>query len=98
MIINWIRAKRAEYKVKAIFYRTILGIIDNQDKISEYIGLATRLFNELSSVPQSELTDKFVEALSEIIHERNEEKRAENEGEVDGDYELDNVDFSDKDE
>lgn len=92
MIINWIRAKKAEYKVKAIFYNMILSLIGNQDKISDYINIVSKLFDELSNVSQDELVDKFVETMSGIIHERNEENRAYNE------YGVGNVEFGDKDE
>lgn len=74
MLINWYRAKKAEFKVKAIFYGTIASIIDNQKPIIE---MAQALFTELKDVPVEQLRSELVEKIAELIHEEN--KKADEE-------------------
>ena len=74
MLINWYKAKKAELKVKAMFYGVIAGIIDDQQPIVNMIQL---LFAELKDVPTEQLKDELVGKIAELIHEEN--KKADNE-------------------
>ena len=73
MLINWCRAKKAELKVKAMFWGILAGIIDNQKSIIDMIG---RLYNELKGVSPEELRSEFINKMAEIIHAERENERA----------------------
>ena len=72
-MIEYITYKKNEWKVKAMFYRTIIQIMDNQDEIKDMLDLVKRLYEELKDVPTEDLQKEFVSKLAEIIH--NEEKK-----------------------
>ena len=74
MLKKYITYKKNEWKVKAIFYGTIIQIMDNQDEIKDMINLVKRLYEELKDVPTEDLQKKFVSALAEIIHNENTKK------------------------
>ena len=67
-MIEYITYKKNEWKVKAMFYRTIIQIMDNQDEIKDTLDLVKRLYGELKDVPTEDLQKEFVSALAEIIH------------------------------
>ena len=67
-MIEYITYKKNEWKVKAMFYRTIIQIMDNQDEIKDMLDLVKRLYGELKDVPTEDLQKEFVSALAEIIH------------------------------
>lgn len=67
-MINFIRMKRAEWKVKAMFYGTIAALIDNQKEIVE---LLQKMYVALKDVSADELQKEFISKLAEIIHEDN---------------------------
>ena len=67
-MIEYITYKKNEWKIKAMFYRTIIQIMDNQDEIKDMLDLAKRLYEELKDVPTEDLQKEFVSALAEIIH------------------------------
>lgn len=67
-MINFIRMKRAEWKIKAMFYGTIVTLIDNQKEIVE---LLQKMYIALKDVPADELQKEFISKLAEIIHEGN---------------------------
>lgn len=67
-MINFIRMKRAEWKIKAIFYGTIATLIDNQKEIVE---LLQKMYIALKDVSADELQKEFINKLAEIIHEDN---------------------------
>ena len=73
MLKKYITYKKNEWKVKAMFYGTIIQIMDNQDEIKNMLDLVKRLYEELKDVPTEDLQKEFVSALAEIIH--NEEKK-----------------------
>ena len=73
MITYFIKMKKNEWKVKAMFYGTIIQIMDNQDEIKDMLDLVKRLYEELKNVPTEDLQKEFVGKLAEIIH--NEEKK-----------------------
>lgn len=76
MLINWYRAKKAELKVKAMFWGMLADIIDNQKPIIDMIG---GLYNELKGVSPEELRSEFISKMAEIIHNERENERADEE-------------------
>ena len=68
MFTYFIKMKKNELKVKAMFYGTIIQIMDNQDEIKDMIDLVKRLYEELKDVPTEDLQKEFVSKLAEIIH------------------------------
>ena len=74
MLINWYKAKKAEFKVKAMFYGAIAGIIDNQKPIVE---MAKNLFAELKDVPPEQLRGEFIDRVVELVHEDNKNTNEE---------------------
>ena len=73
MLKKYIKYKKNEWTVKAMFYGTIVQLMDNQDEIKDMLDLVKRLYEELKDVPTEDLQKEFVSALAEIIH--NEEKK-----------------------
>ena len=73
-MIEYITYKKNEWKVKAMFYRTIIQIMDNQDEIKDMLDLVKRLYEELKDVPTEDLQKEFVSKLAEIIHNENPKK------------------------
>ena len=67
-MIEYITYKKNEWKVKAMFYGTIIQIMDNQDEIKDMLDLVKRLYEELKDVPTEDLQKEFVSKLAEIIH------------------------------
>ena len=47
-MINYFRMKKAEWKIKATLFGTIVGIIDNQEEI---LNLFQKMFIALKDVP-----------------------------------------------
>lgn len=76
MLINWYKAKKAELKVKAMFWGILAGIVDNQKSIVDMIG---GLYNELKGVSAEELRSEFISKMAEIIHAERENERADEE-------------------
>ena len=74
MLKKYITYKKNEWTVKAIFYGTIIQIMDNQDEIKDMLDLVKRLYEELKDVPTEDLQKEFVSKLSEIIHNENPKK------------------------
>ena len=70
-MINYFRMKKAEWKIKAMFYGTIAALIDNQKDI---IGLLKKMYTVLKDVPAEELQKEFISKLAEIIHEEGKDK------------------------
>ena len=73
MLKKYITYKKNEWKVKAMFYGTIIQIMDNQDEIKDMINLVKKLYEELKDIPAEDLQKEFVGKLAESIH--NEEKK-----------------------
>ena len=70
-MINFIRMKKAEWKVKAIVYGTIATLIDNQ---KEVFVLLQKMYTALKDVSAEELQKEFISKLAEIIHEEGKDK------------------------
>ena len=73
MITYFIKMKKNEWKVKAMFYGTIIQIMDNQDEIKDMLDLVKRLYEELKNVHTEDLQKEFVSKLAEIIHNEQSE-------------------------
>ena len=72
-MIEYITYKKNEWKVKTMFYGTIVQIMDNQDEIKDILDLVKRLYEELKDVPTEDLQKEFVSKLAEIIHDEQSE-------------------------
>ncbi len=70
-MINFIRMKRNEWKVKAMFYATIAALFDNQKEILEMLQ---KMYVSLKDVPAEELQKELIAKLAEIIHNENKDK------------------------
>lgn len=70
-MINYFRMKKAEWKIKAILFGVIVGIIDNQEEI---LNLFQKMFIALKDVPTEDLQKELVAKLAEIIHAENKDK------------------------
>ena len=68
MFTYFIKMKKNEWKVKAMFYGTIVQIMDNQDEIKDILDLVKRLYEELKDVPTEDLQKEFISKLAELIH------------------------------
>ena len=71
MIRNYIKMKKAEWKIKAMFYGTIATLIDNQ---KELLTMLQKMYTALKDVPAEELQKEFISKLAEIIHEEGKDK------------------------
>lgn len=70
-MINYIRYKRNEWKVKAMFYGMIVGFMNEQEDIIGIIKLVKYLYGALKDVPMEDLQKELVTAITTIIHEEN---------------------------
>lgn len=70
-MINFIRMKRNEWKVKAMFYAAIAALFDNQKEILEMLQ---KMYVSLKDVPAEELQKELIAKLAEIIHNENKDK------------------------
>ena len=73
-MFSYLKMKKNEWKVKAMFYGAIAQLMDNQDEIEDMIGLVKKLYNELKDVPVEDLQQKFISALAEIVHNENKKE------------------------
>ncbi|EOS34987.1 hypothetical protein C804_01113 [Lachnospiraceae bacterium A4] len=67
-MINYIRMKRAEWKIKATLYNAIAAFIDNQKEILE---LLQKIYIAFKDVSAEDLQKEFISKLAEIIHNDN---------------------------
>lgn len=67
-MINFIKMKRAEWKIKAFVYCTIANIMDNQ---KELICFLQKMYTSLKDVPADEFQSKIISKLDDIIHSEN---------------------------
>ena len=67
----YLKMKKNEWKVKAMFYGTIAALIDNQKDV---LALLQKMYTALKDVSAEELQREFVNKLAEIIHEENTDK------------------------
>lgn len=64
-MINYIKMKRNEWKVRAAFYSAVAAVIDNQ---KEVLALLQKMYAALKDVPTEELQEELVSRLAEMIH------------------------------
>ena len=67
-MIYYIRMKKNEWKLKAMFFGAIVTMINNQKDILELIQ---KIYIALKDVPAEELQKEFISKLTYIIHEEN---------------------------
>ena len=70
-MINFIRMKKAEWRIKEMFYGAITTILDNQKEILDFIQA---MYIALKDLPAEELQKEFISKLAEIVHEENKDK------------------------
>lgn len=70
-MINYIRMKRVEWKIKATLYNAIIALIDNQKEILELLQKVYIAFKDVSA---EDLQKEFISKLAEIIHNDNKGK------------------------
>lgn len=75
MLINWYRAKKAELKVKSLFYGTIASFVDNK---SGRLQTILNLIDSVKGLTGEELRTEFISGLAGIIHDEAELARQEN--------------------
>lgn len=71
MIRNYIKTKKAEWKIKATVYGAIAALIDSQ---KELLSMIQKLYIALKDVPAEELQEEFISKLAEVIHKDNADK------------------------
>lgn len=64
-MITYFKMKYAEWKVKAMFYSTIAGIIDNHKDIIELIQ---NIYDSLKDVPADELRSELISKVADFAH------------------------------
>ena len=75
MLINWYRAKKAEIKIKSLFYGTIASFIDNK---AGRLQTILNLIDSVKGLTGEELRTEFISGLAGIIHEESEQERQKN--------------------
>lgn len=70
-MITYLKMKYFEWKVKKMFYGTIVAFLNNQDEI---LSLLKNLYTVLKDVPAEKLQKEFVNKFAEIIHNENKDK------------------------
>lgn len=67
-MIQYIKMKRKENRLKAMLYKTILSFIDEKSDIME---LLHKIYIALKDVPPEEMQKTLMEKLVESIHTEN---------------------------
>ena len=69
-MINFIKMKKNEWKVKAMFYGTIAALMEQQKDILEVLQ---KMYTAFKDVPAEELRNELISKLAEMIHEEKSE-------------------------
>lgn len=69
-MLNYLKMKRNEIKIKVMLYGIIVNFIDNQKDVLNFMQ---KMYLTLKDIPQEELQSQFIEKLGEIIHDENKE-------------------------
>lgn len=69
MLISWYKAKKAELKVKGLFYGTIASFIDDK---SGRLQTILNLIDSVKGLTGEELRTEFISGLAGIIHDEAE--------------------------
>ncbi|MDE6924895.1 MAG: hypothetical protein K2P59_06475 [Acetatifactor sp.] len=64
-MLNYIKMKRNQWKVRAALYGAAATIIDDRKEILE---LLQKMYAALKDVPPEELREELVSRLAELIH------------------------------
>ena len=75
MLINWYRAKKAEIKIKSLFYGAIASFVDSK---SGRLQTILNLIDSVKGLTGEELRTEFIAGLAGIIHDEAELARQEN--------------------
>lgn len=75
MLISWYKTKKAELKVKGLFYGTIASFIDDK---SGRVQTILNLIDSVKGLTGEELRTEFIAGLAGIIHDEAEQSRQEN--------------------
>ena len=75
MLINWYKAKKAELKVKSLFYGTIASFVDDK---SGRLQTILNLIDSVKGLTGEELRTEFIAGLAGIIHNEAEQERQNN--------------------
>lgn len=65
MIINYIKMKKAEFKIKAMAYRAIAEMADG---FKEYKPAIEKLFNFAKNYQGNDFQSDFMKELAEVVH------------------------------
>lgn len=68
-MLNFIKMKRNEWKIKAVVFGAVAALLDNQKNILE---LLQKLYIALKDIPADDLREEFISKLAEIIHAQQE--------------------------
>jgi len=75
-MINYLRMKKNEWKVKSMFYGLIIELTENQKDI---IALLQNLYLGLKDTPVEELRSELTKHIAEFAHEQAvKDREAEN--------------------
>lgn len=69
-MMNYLRMKRNEWKIKAMLYGAILSVMEDQRGT---LTLIQKLCAALKDVPEEELKSEVAQKLAEIIHSEHPE-------------------------
>lgn len=70
-MINYIKMKKKEWKIKTMFYSILAALADNQKEIAK---LLQNMYAALKDVPAEKLQEEFIHKLAEMIHEEGRNK------------------------
>lgn len=72
MLINWYKAKKAELKIKSMFYGTIASFVE---KKSGRVQTILNLIDSVKGLTGEELIREFIAGLVGIIHDEAKQER-----------------------
>lgn len=67
-MLTYFKMKRAEWKLRASLYKTVLTLIDQKKEITE---LLKRMYAALKDVSADQLQQELIAKFAEIIHAEN---------------------------
>ena len=75
MLISWYRAKKAEFKIRAMAYNAVLDFIKNRKAIVEIVK---SLITDSEGISTDELQKKLIEQIASLAHEQAVKERKTN--------------------
>lgn len=70
-MFTYLKMKRNEWKVKAMFYGTIAALMEQQKDI---LKVLQKMYAAFKDVPAEELRNELISKLAEMIHEEGKDK------------------------